>query len=496
MTWVLLKNTNFVKNRKNPSDHGRRKGCKLWNDTLKGLSDTCEASKRQNQKRSDEFLHYQDLNMFAEDLGFKWADPSVQVNLVGNLFEHHCFVLFPDEFRVVLRGVLADIAKVAKALGIHSNTELGTWPIPEAGWLIVHYNLAAQQDVNPRNFRELSFYFYKGGPEKDFHFYYWRMQYEDHMTLILTDKVAFTGVTKVSDSVWVVDRSDGRQAVIKYETCSQPAKGYERRYDYVQWLARKAFNGVPTSAMLTPEELEIVSRIDVQEVDNHGDGQRPTLATVAQLKLRGNQQMETNIFVKITPVQMGKNLEARIEVMKVALNRDQARDDLRTFFFDLGRLKEFGEIAIFDLIVTNYDRFSAVKLRTGEISIGLKNIDFTAAGRPFALDNVDPSPEAFNEERYPWPGQEHLASKKTQKAYARGVLQNFIRNIDSVEYYRTREPLVTKYEHAFYEGMRDGLKKLKNLRTDLQVKVRADEDDYGRQFGAMIDQRLYITEIK
>ena len=198
-------------------------------------------------------------------------------------------------------------------------------------------------------------------------------------------------------------------------------------------------------------------------------------------------------FTKIEPVDMGSNLEKRQSDMQGAQNRDQARGLLREFLFNSAKLKKLGAIAVFDLIVTNNDRFPEQKTRGRRVwvPVAIKNIDFSTAGQPIALDNVSPiTPWIVGDN---WPGKVHLESALKQKEYAKMVLQAFVQETESTEYYENKSDLVSGFERAFYEGMREGTRKLKSLVPELRDKLKEDTDQFGKNLGRVIADRISST---
>lgn len=496
MTWVLLKKTKIVENRLNKSEYARRKSIQLWNTSIVPQIRTWLDSNQRRGSRSDLFRAYQDLQVFADDLEFKWPNqlPS-PVPLARTMPERECLVPIPEDFRDILEDVLGDIARVTIASGIRPGEQ---WKIPDTGWLIMHFNNAASPGPNPSRFQELNFYFYKGRSSKDPHFYWWRMQYEGDpalSALTITNRAAFSSVTKISDSVWKVGRKDKRTVVIKYEQSLQPFKEYKCRYEYIVWLARKAFEGVPNSALLTGDELEIISKLGLKEVTDpqfttdQPENQQTTLANAAKSRLE-NPNMNNFYFTKISPLEMGSNLEKRIVQLKIAQDRVLTKESLRTFLFDSTKLERFGEMAVFDLIVTNNDRFPEKSGRFGVV-VSLKNIDFTSTGQPVALDNVSPSAPYIVIDN--WPGKIHLVNSEAQREYARMVLIRFIEKIGLEEYYKDKDDAVSTLESHFYKGMRNGAKKLKSLLPALRDKAKGDTDEFGRTLGDVIADRISST---
>ena len=497
MTWVLLKKTKIAKNPLNKSEYARRRSASVWKTSMTPQIKSWLNEPSDN--RSDLYIRYQDLRIFADEVDFKWPDqlPS-PVPLARTKIERMCLVPSPKDFRDILEDVLGDIARVAIASDIRPGEQ---WKVPDKGWLIMHFKDAASPGPKPSGFQELNFYFYKGRSGDDPHFYWWRMQYAGDPALpalTITTGAAFSSVTKISDSVWMVGRRDRRKVVIKYEQSTQPFKEYKCRYEYIVWLARKAFEGVPNSALLTGDELKIISKMGLQEVTDpqfttdHPDNQQTTLANAAKLQLE-NPGINNFYFTKISSLEMGSNLEKRIahiNQLKVAKDRERARKSLRTLLFDSTNLERFGEMAVFDLIVTNNDRFPEKSGRHGVV-VSLKNIDFTSTGQPVALDNVSPSGPYIV--RNNWPGQVHLVNSEVQREYAEMVLIRFIEKTGFKEYYKDKEDIVSTLENHFYQGMQNGARKLKTLIPALRDKAREDTDEFGRTLGDVIAERISST---
>ena len=494
MTWVLLKKTKIAKNPLNKSEYARRRSASVWKTSMTPQIKSWLNEPSDN--RSDLYIRYQDLRIFADEVDFKWPDqlPS-PVPLAQTLIERECLVPFPKDFRDILEDVLGDIARVVIASGILPGEQ---WKIPDKGWLTMHFKDAASPGPKPSGFQELNFYFYKGRSGDDPHFYWWRMQYAGDPALpalTITTGAAFSSVTKISDSVWMVGRRDRRKVVIKYEQSTQPFKEYKCRYEYIVWLARKAFEGVPSSALLTGDELEIISKLGLNEVTDpqfttdQPENQQTTLANAAKSRLE-NPGMNNFYFTKISPLEMGSNLEKRIAQLKIAQDRVLAKESLRIFLFDSTKLERFGEMAVFDLIVTNNDRFPEQMGRHG-VEVSLKNIDFTSTGQPVALDNVSPSAPFIV--RSNWPGKVHLVDSDGQREYAKMVLIRFIEKTGLEEYYKDKENIVSALENNFYQGMRNGAKKLKTLIPALRDKAKGDTDEFGRTLGELIAERISST---
>ena len=500
MTWVLLKSVKAVKNPHNQSRFARRKSAKKWEAAIR--PEILQWKNNLQQVHDDLFRTYEDLEVFAADLGFVWPQNlGAAVPLGRTVIERECLVPIPNDFRDILEDVLGDIAQVA----LTSCARRGSsWPLLAKGWLTVNSKKAALPGREPSRFQELNFYFYKGHSGADPHFYWWRMQYRGDAalsSLIIDNGAAFSGVTKVSDSVWIVDRTDQGQLVVKYESpkgMGDPglAAVYKKRYEYTTWLAGKAFEGVPTSALLTDEELLVISGLTGAEVNGPNfttDFPLNLQKTLVQVALErvNNPATDINVFTKMMPVAMGRHLERRIDNLALADDQGQAVEALRAFVFVPAKLTAFGAIAVFDLIVSNNDRFPALSIGASKYMASLKNIDFTENGDPIALDNVDPvGPAIVNDS---WPGKVHLISKQEQKAFARMVVNMLIRETKSVSYYATRADSVNDLSQAFYDGMREGTVRLKRLEKGLRERATADDTPHGTRLANTLANRIQAT---
>jgi len=477
MTWVLVRKKNkHVNSPYNRSRYARHKSTDMWIYGIRPRIDEYY-EKREKQPQRDLYEGFTDMKKFASTVRFAWPRPLTIAIPVGQTWlERECVVPYPRDFREILGAVLGDIADVIANKNKPPENPDASWPLSKHAFLGIHLGNSESPDITPTRFRELEFYFYGGGGGK---FYLWRMILEDGdaaglSDLIIPEENPFDSLRQVSGSVWIARRTNGGELVLKYETCAQPFSQYKSRYDYISWLARRAFEGVPKSALLTHVELKTISRVTARD-----DGQPMTLAGVASYTL---QNATNDYFVKMPVIAMGDNLQKRVEDLKNA----EMTEQLRNFLFVSNKLRALGAIAVFDLIVNNNDRF-AVYREGRQKWLGLNNIDFLATGQPVALDNVSPEAPWITADK--WPGKDHLTTAQGQKGYARVVLNTF-REITAAQH---DDEEVALFENEFYKGMREGTKKLNTLKNELLARVDKDRDEYGKRIGTIIAQRIAST---
>ena len=280
-------------------------------------------------------------------------------------------------------------------------------------------------------------------------------------------------LTKVAARVWILENTANVRVVIKCEAPMDVAEFVPRR-EYITWLATGAFPGVPDAAQLTSLELDFLETLGVTEVSNSNPGL--SLKDAIDLK---NTSQPNFVFYKLTPVEMGANLEARKA-------NGESTSSLRQLVFSEGGLKALGRIAAFDLVVNNRDRFRPPAGRYSR-PVNLTNVDFDSANRPLAIDNVDPANPLIHKNLSTdkaWPGGDMVCSLAGRKAYAGLAVQDLLSQLGL-------EPNGKEdYVAQFLKGMNEGVTALKGLRKALKAKINGETNPDRKQTGQIILDRL------
>ena len=285
-------------------------------------------------------------------------------------------------------------------------------------------------------------------------------------------------IEKVDAKVWILHGHANDELVVKIEA---PAGGetpaqFEGRHDYVTWLAQQALQGVPNAAPITAGELVVLGGLNHAEAGGLG---APTLAGL--INPPGHF-----VFLKIAKVAMGRHLAGRIADIAAdlraggrrRLGRGMARQGvLDAILADPVRLDQLGRIAVFDLIVNNGDRFRA------DGTVNEKNIDFSQANQPIAIDNLDPNNRIDVANPNVWPGQNRVVGAGERSGYAAAVAQDLA---DKTQYAGDIFALIT----AIRAGMTNGVATLQGLEAALRLRAAADADAHRQAIGTIIADRI------
>ncbi len=293
-------------------------------------------------------------------------------------------------------------------------------------------------------------------------------------------------VTKVDAKVWVLDGHANDRVVIKIEN---PAGGeteaqFAGRHEYITWLAlNTALAGVPDASAVTPGELNVLSGLGVPEGGRLGN---PTLQSLAAAP-------HGLVFLKVAHVQMGKHLQKRIDEAKASMLKGgrgfgQKQHALVVLINTQATVEAFGQIALFDLVVNNADRFRP------DGTVNTKNLDFSAADQPMAIDNLDPNNRidvvsAVDQ----WAGRARAVSRDGRSGYAVLLLQHLFEEAGLDPYDVNRQDLLRAIGN-FRTGMATGVANLKAQEAALRAKALADGDPHRQALGNRIADRIQALQ--
>lgn len=292
-------------------------------------------------------------------------------------------------------------------------------------------------------------------------------------------------VTKVDAKVWVLEGHAHDKVVIKIENpLGETQAEFTGRHEYITWLAlNTALAGVPGATALAPGELNVLSALALPEAGGKGV---PTLQSCAA-------NPHGLVFIKVAHVQMGKHLQKRIDEARERMAKGgrgfgQQQGALVALINAQARVETFGQIALFDLVVNNADRFRP------EGTVNTKNLDFDAADQPIAIDNLDPNNKIDVASPVDqWDGRNRATTKAGRSGYAAQVIGNLFEEagMDANGVHRNDALRAIGY---FRTGMNTGVANLKAQEAALRGKAVADPDPHRQAIGNRLADRIQALQ--
>lgn len=291
----------------------------------------------------------------------------------------------------------------------------------------------------------------------------------NHNNAILAADIAIVSELK-RGSVYRLEFVNKDRLIIKIENFRQNEGlgAFVARQEENSAMAAQVLQGVPGINRLTLADIGVLTALPANTPGGGIAGLQNALAAMGQFPMSAVKAQNVNAGTSLGKVFNPRRVQGQ---WTEAFAPAPYLQNLQT----AQAQKQLGEMAAFDLLVSNADRFSP------DGTVNLDNLDFANLCTPIGIDNVDPNSDLTAN----WNGGKWLSDVGQMAAYA----------ILAVDYLCKRTGLnpETFVIPRFIVGMQNTLRILKNGRTVMWQRSVFDPDNDKRNVLAEFVRRLDAT---